>query len=101
MRNAACLIFHFGCIIHVNGMMAPVKIYDDSYGNSSFCSRNNDNEKGKEHTVNFIRVQVFIEGHKVDVHAVQHQFNGHEHSDQVAPGKQSVHPDKEKRGTYK
>ena len=78
--------------------MAPVKIYDDRNGSGRFCCCDGDDENCKENSVEPVGPNVFIEGDKVQVHTVQHQFNTHQHGNQVPPGEESVHSDKEECG---
>ena len=48
---SSILIFHFIGFIHINGVVAAIKINDNGYGHSSFSSGNDDNENGKEYTI--------------------------------------------------
>jgi hypothetical protein len=81
--------------------MVPVQINDNGYCNGRFGSGNGNNEQGKENAIQLIGVQVFIKSDEVDVHTVQHQLNGHQHGDQVAPREQAVHANKEQGSAYK
>jgi hypothetical protein len=81
--------------------MAPIQINNDGYGNSCLRSRYRNDKNGKEHPVEPLRVKVFVERYKIDIHTVQDQLDSHEHGDQVAAGEQSIHADKEQRRTYK
>ena len=39
--------------------------------------------------------QIFIKGYKIQVHTIQYQFNTHQHSNEVSPGKEAIHANKE------
>jgi hypothetical protein len=71
--------------------MAAVQV--DNNGNSKryFGSSNRNNKNGKEYPVECIGVQVFIEGNKVDIDAIQHELYAHKNGNHIAPGKQPVH----------
>ena len=45
-----------------------------------------------------MRPEVLIKGDKIQVHAVQDQFNAHQHGDEVPSGEETVDADEEKRG---
>jgi hypothetical protein len=75
--------------------MTAIEVDDNGNGNSSFRSSNSDNENGKKDTVQFSGPQVFVEGNKVDVDAVEYEFDTHEHGNHISAGKQTVHAYKE------
>jgi hypothetical protein len=77
--------------------MASIQVNNYRNGHGGFGRSNGNNKQGKENTIQFIGVQVFIECHKIYVHTIQNQLYGHEHSDKVTPGEQSIHAD-EKQG---
>jgi hypothetical protein len=39
--------------------------------------------------------QIFIERNKIQVHAIQDQFNTHQHGDEVFVGKETIHTNEE------
>jgi hypothetical protein len=80
--------------------MTSVQINNDRYGYSCFRRCNGNDEDGKENTVQLLREQVFVEGHKIDIHTIQHQFNGHEHGDHIPSGEQAIHANEEQGCTY-
>jgi hypothetical protein len=75
--------------------MTAIEVDDNSNGDGSFRSSNGDDENGKEDTVQFSGPQVFVESHKVDVDAVEYEFDTHEHRNHISAGKQTVHADEE------
>src|SRR5215207_7451776 len=81
--------------------MAPVQVDDDGNGHRRFRSGNGDNEQSKENTVKLLRVEIFVEGYKIDVDTIETKFNRHEHRNEIAACEQAIHPDKEKGRTYK
>lgn len=91
------LIFHLLRILHINGLMTAVKVYDDRNGNGCFCCCNGDDKNGKEHPIQLIGPQVLIERNEIQVHAVQYQFHTHEHGHQVPSCKETKNAD-EKQG---
>lgn len=44
-------------------------------------------------------MEIFVESHEVDVHAVEHELNRHQHRDDVPPGEQPKHTDEEQQCT--
>lgn len=81
--------------------MTAVQVDNNGNGKRYFCSGNGDNKYGKEYPVECIGVQVFIKGYKIDVDAVEHEFDTHEHGNHIAPGKQAVHANEKQAGADK
>jgi hypothetical protein len=81
--------------------MASVQVYDDRDGYSGFGGGDGDNENGEEKAIQAVRPEVFIEGDEIQADAVQHQFNAHQHGNEVPARKESIDPDEEKRRAYK
>jgi hypothetical protein len=82
-------------------MMAPVQIDYNSYGHRCFGSCNGYDKYGEEYPVQFTRIQVFIECHKIDINAIQNDFNSHQHGDHITTGEESVHADEKQSGADK
>jgi hypothetical protein len=89
------LIFHFTGIFHINGSVAAIQIDDDRDGDSGFSRSYRDDKYGEKDAVEFFRIEIFIKHNKVDVHTIQNQFNRHQHGNEITPGEQAIHPDKE------
>jgi len=81
--------------------MASVQVYNDGNRYRGFSSSNGDDEQGEKQAFHLSGVQVFVEGHEIDVHTVQDQLYGHQQRDQVPAREQPVHADKEKGNAYK
>ena len=48
---SSILIFHFIGFIHINGVVAAIKIYDNCYSHRGFGSSNNNDKYCKEYTI--------------------------------------------------
>jgi hypothetical protein len=94
------LKFHLRRVFHVDGLVAAIQVDNNGYSDSCFRSGDRNDKQGKEDTIQPVRVEVFVESDKIDIHAVQDQFDGHEHTDQVTAGEQAKDADKEKRRAY-
>lgn len=81
--------------------MTAVEINDNGNGHSSFSGCNGNNKNGKKYSVQFIRPEVFIEGDKIQVHAVQNKLNGHQQGDHISAGQEAINANKEERNAYK
>ena len=75
--------------------MAPIEIYNYSDRHSCFSCRDRNDKNGKEKSVHPVWPEIFIKSNKIQVHAVQYQFYAHQHCDQVSPGEETEHADKE------
>src|SRR5687768_6292532 len=64
------LKLHLLRILHIYRSMISVQVNDYCYSYRCFRSGNRYNKQGKENTIQFIGVQVFVESHEIDVHAV-------------------------------
>jgi hypothetical protein len=51
-------------------------------------------KQSKKQAIHFAGPHIFIKSNKVQVHAVQNEFNAHEHRNQIATGEKAVHADK-------
>jgi|SRR5882757_5436174 len=88
--------FHFIGIFHIDGMNVPVQIDNDGNGYGGFRGSNGNNEQSKENPLQLVRVQIFIKGNEINIHAVQDELHRHQHRDEVPPGKKTISPDKKK-----
>src|SRR5215203_1832165 len=73
-RGFGGLILHFFGSFYINRTMAAVEI---NYNGNCHCClgrRNRNNKYGKENTVEFVRIQVFVEYDKIYVYTIQYQF---------------------------
>jgi hypothetical protein len=82
-------------------MVTPVQINNDGNGNSRFGCCYRDNKNGKKDSFQLLRVEIFIECHKVYVDTIQYKLNRHQHRDDVSPRKESIHANKKQGGTDK
>jgi hypothetical protein len=89
---------HFFRLFHINRLMAAVQVNDDGDGHGSLSGGNGDDENGKEKSIHSSGPEIFIKSDKVQVHAVQDQFNTHEHGDQVPAGEEPVHANEKEGG---
>lgn len=72
---------------------------DDGNGYGCFGSGNGNDKKRKKQTVQLMIPQVFVKGNEVDVNAVQHQFNSHQHGDHIPAREETVNAYEKQRGT--
>jgi hypothetical protein len=95
-----CITVH-GLSLHLVHFVDMCRLFvpeerDDNgkaYRRLSSCYR--DDEKDEDMTPHVL--QVMAEGNETDVHRVQHEFNGHEHDDDVPPCQKAEHADHEDR----
>ena len=69
-----------------------------SYGQCYFGRSYGYNKYGKKYTLQLAGPQILVNGHKIDIDTIEHQFNAHKQRNHVAPGKQAVHAYKEEAG---
>jgi hypothetical protein len=93
-------MFEFIGFLHINALVVSIQVDDDGNGHSGFGGCNGDDENCEEQTVGLAGVQVFVEGDEVDVYAIQHELNGHEHGNHVPSGEHAVHADEEERSAH-
>jgi hypothetical protein len=95
LPTAYFLKFKFINIVNTNGIKLAINIYDQGNGDGSFCRGNGHDNQSEEVSFQPVRKQVMVEGNKVDVHGIQHEFNTHEHRDQVSADEHAHQSDKE------
>lgn len=92
-------MFQLNDIFGINGFELPVNMNDDGNGNSGFGSGNGNDKECKEHSIQLMIPQVFVKSNEVDVNAVQHQFNGHQHGDHIPAREETVNAYEKQCGT--
>lgn len=73
--------------------MTSVKIDDDGNSHCGFCCSYGNDKDGEEDSVHLFREKVFVESNEIDVDAIQHQLNGHQHRNHIAACKEAIHAD--------
>jgi hypothetical protein len=84
-------------LLHIDLVQLTVQKDHDRNGDGSLRRGNRNDEQGEKDAIDLIGLQVIIKSDEVDIDTVQDQLDRHQHGDQVPPGEQTVHPDKEQR----
>jgi hypothetical protein len=86
-------------IVNINRLKVPVDVDDDSDGNSRLRSCNSNDDQTEKMAMHLIRIKKPVENHKINVHRIEYQFNGHEHGNQISSCQETVDANKEHQGT--
>ena len=90
--SISLLVFHLGCVVHVDVFAHPEEVDDNGDGESCLGGRDGDAEKREHPSVIGAGEQITVEYDKVNIDSVEHQFERNEHRYHVAAGKEAVNP---------
>ncbi len=84
-------MLHLADLVRLDGSKTPVYVDDQRNGHRGFYCSNGYDNKGKKLSVQMTGIEVMVEGHKVDVDSIQHQFQRHQDGDEAPANNESVH----------
>jgi hypothetical protein len=86
-------------VIYINGFEIPVDVDDNGNSNGCFRSRDCNHNQTEEMSMEQIWIKELVEYHKIYIHRIEYQLDGHQHGNQISSRQKPVDADKEHQGT--
>jgi hypothetical protein len=93
------LSLHLVHFVHMRRLFIPEERDNDGKSYRRLCCGYRDDKENKNMSPHVL--QIMAEGDKADIHGVQHEFDRHEHDDNVPPRQEAEHADHEDRGAQR